>query len=349
MNLISQVDQYFEACLVSLQLCRAICLLLGLIVYASAAFSQSSPPQPFHVRNMNPFTLIHGLPVATSSDILGDHVSSLRLQWDVANNSIQSTSEDEQVILDGETNLVSLTWKRGFGLGWEFGIEIPYLTHRGGGLDGFIENWHNLFGFSNSDRDDWSRNQLRYLYTKDGNTEVKINQKVSGFGDLQLLLSRELSLADDNLMASMHLSLKLPTGDEDTLLGSGAPDLSIWLSGSNRKLLQEWPFGGYGQVGVLVMGNSSVLDEEQRKFVLFGTLGSNWWAYDWLELKAQVDAHTSFYRSDARQVGGSAMMFTFGGTIPFDDGSQIDLSIGENMTTDMVPDLIFNIGYKALF
>jgi hypothetical protein len=42
-------------------------------------------------------------------------------------------------------------------------------------------------------------------------------------------------------------------------------------------------------------------------------------------------------------------MLTFGATIPLQGGDHIDLSLGENMTTDMVPDLIFNTRYEAVF
>jgi hypothetical protein len=309
----------------------------------------SSQPEPFHVRNMNPFTLLHGLPVATSSAVLNDQQTSLHLQWDVANTSIETITERERVTLDGETYRVALSWKRGIGDGWQLGVELPYLSHRGGGLDSLIENWHDLFGFSNADRDDWKQNRLRYLYIKDGTVQVNITENVAGLGDLQLLLSRGFDVSDEEIMASLHVGLKLPTGDEASLLGSGAPDLSIWLSGSDRKLWAEWPFGGYGQFGVLLMGKAELLADEQRAIVAFGTIGVNWQVYDWLSLKAQMDAHTPFYKSSTDQLGGSAVMFTFGGSIPFSDGSQIDLSLGENMTTDMVPDLIFNLGYKILF
>ncbi|MES9852670.1 MAG: DUF3187 family protein [Candidatus Thiodiazotropha sp. L084R] len=323
----------------------ACCLLL----YASSSLGQSTQTEPFHVRNMNPFTLLHGLPVATSSDLLDDDVSSLRIQWDVSNTSMETLPDNEQVTLDGETNRLALTWKRGLGAGWQIGVEVPYLSHRGGGLDSLIENWHDLFGFSNSDRDDWEQNQLRYLYKKDGVTEVAITEEVRGFGDIQFQLSRGLSLANEEQRASAHFSVKLPTGDEDSLLGSGAPDISIWLSGSDRELLEEWPIGGYGQIGVLLMGKAEILEDEQREFVVFGTLGTSWRVYEWLDLKMQFDAHTPFYKSKSDQLGGSAVMFTFGGSIPFKDGSQIDISLGENMTTDMVPDLIINLGYKTLF
>jgi hypothetical protein len=322
---------------------------IALLCLTTIDGAQAAQPEPFHVRNLNPFTLLHGLPVATPSELLDDQQTSLSLQFDVANNSMESFNGNERVTLDGETYRLALTWQRGLGSGWQIGLEVPYISHRGGGLDSLIENWHDLFGFSNSNRDDWRQNRLRYLYIRDGVVEIQIEEKVSGIGDIQFQLSRELSLVDEQSKASVHMGLKLPSGDEDSLLGSGAPDLSFWLTGSDEKLMQGWPFGGYGHMGILLMGKAEVLQQQQREIVMFGTLGVNWPVYQWLNLKVQVDAHTPFYHSKSDQLGGSAVMLTFGGTIPLDGGDHIDLSLGENMTTDMVPDLIFNIRYETRF
>jgi hypothetical protein len=97
------------------------------------------------------------------------------------------------------------------------------------------------------------------------------------------------------------------------------------------------------------MGKGEILEDVQQEVAFFGTLGGNWRVYDWLDLKVQLDAHTPFYKSKIDQLGGSAVMLTFGGSVVLDRGSQIDISMGENMTTDMVPDFILNLGYKMAF
>ena len=80
--------------------------------------------------------------------------------------------------------------------------------------------------------------------------------------------------------------------------------------------------------------------------VVFGALGVGWRAYDWLDLKAQVDAHSSHYDSDLDQLGGAALLLTVGGSIHLDgDSRRIDISIGENLTTDTVPDFMINLAY----
>jgi hypothetical protein len=218
-------------------------------------------------------------------------------------------------------------------------------------MDGLIENWHDIFGFSNSDREDWSRNGLVYRYERVEGDQVLVNRGEGGVGDLVLSLSRAL-VTDNDIGArlALHGSLKLPTGDADVLLGSGAADLAFWLSGTEQGMFWQWPLTIYGQAGLLLKGKADLLQDLQRDLVYFGSLGVGWQPMAWLDLKAQVDAHSSHYDSDLDQLGGAALMLTVGGSIHLDgDSRRIDISIGENLTTDSVPDFMINLAYVHRF
>ena len=311
------------------------------------ALAESGHVDPFHVRNMNPFTQIFGLPTASSSHLLARHESYLQLNGDVANNSIQSDSDGERIRLDGETYRMALIWKRGIAEDWQIGIELPYLIHYEGAMDGMIENWHDIFGLSNADREDWPRNRLVYRYENNEGEQVLVNRNRNGVGDLVLSLSHApvWDLGSHRRIA-LHASLKLPTGDADELLGSGSVDLALWVSGWEQRSVWRWPLEIYGQAGVLLKGEADLLQDLQRDVVFFGALGLGWRAYNWLDLKAQVDAHSSHYDSDLDQLGGAALLLTVGGSIHLDgDSRRIDISIGENLTTDTVPDFMINLAY----
>lgn len=323
--------------------------LFGLLALPSHA--DSGNIDPFHVRNMNPFTLIYGLPAMASSHLLARNESYLQLTADIANNSIQSDSDGERIRLDGETYRLSFIWKRGIAEDWQVGIELPFLTHREGLMDGLIENWHDIFGLSNSDRNDWSRNRLVFRYENNRGEQILVDRKKSGVGDLVLTLSHALdAAADSGRRLALHASLKLPSGDADALLGSGAADLALWASGSERRMLWQWPLDIYGQAGLLLKGKADLLQDLQRDVVFFGALGVGWRPMNWLDLKAQVDAHSSHYDSKLDQLGGTALMLTVGGSIHLDaDSHRIDISIGENLTTDSVPDFMINLAYVRRF
>ncbi|MGD8911243.1 MAG: DUF3187 family protein, partial [Candidatus Thiodiazotropha sp.] len=309
---------------------------------------------PFNVRNMNPFALIYGLPAASSSALLAANESSLQLTGDVANNSIQRYSDSERIRLDGETYRLALIWKRGITADWQIGIELPYLAHVGGRMDGLIENWHDILRLPNSNREEWSRNDLVYRYERAVGEQVLVNRNKRGVGDLQVSLSHALAVdADSSRRLALHASLKLPTGDSDALLGSGAADLALWLSGAGKGLFWHWPLHIYGQAGLLLKGEADLLRDLQRDLVYYGSLGIGWRPKGWLDLKAQVDVHSSHYDSNLDQLGGAALMLTVGGSIHLEelegDTQRIDISIGENLTTNSVPDFMINLAYVRHF
>jgi hypothetical protein len=306
---------------------------------------------PFHVRNMNPFCLIYGLPAASSSDLLAPNETVLQLNADIANNSIHSNSDEEEVRLDGETYRLGLVWKKGIATGWQVAVELPLFAHRAGIMDGLIESWHDIFGLTNSDRDDWPRNRLVYRYENSNGKRFLVNRNMNGVGDLVFSLSHGFDMdADNGARLAIHGSLKLPTGDSDRLLGSGAADLAFWISGAEQRVFWGWPLEIYGQAGLLLKGEAELLQGMQRDLVLFGALGLGWQPKGWLDLKAQLDTHTSHYDSDLDQIGGASVMLTVGGSIHLDGKSQrIDIAIGENLTTDLVPDFMINLAYVRRF
>jgi hypothetical protein len=300
---------------------------------------------------MNPFALIFGVPSASSTHQLADDETALQLTTGVANNSIKNSTDDERIRLDGETYRLGLVWKWGLAPDWEVAVELPLLAHGAGWMDGLIENWHDLFGLSNSDRDDWPRNHLVYRYESTEGGRLLINRRMSGLGDLVFSFSRTLDPdPDSGARLTLHGSLKLPTGDSERLLGSGAADLAVWISGAEQRMLWRWPLTIYGQAGLLLKGESDLLQGMQRDLVMFGTLGIGWQKSEWLDLKVQVDGHTSHYNSALDQLGGAALMLTFGGSIHLDDeGQRIDIAIGENLATDSVPDFMINLAYVRRF
>jgi hypothetical protein len=305
---------------------------------------------PFAVSNSNPFIIIHGLPVMEQASLLKRGRSSFQFQFDFANNSIASESARESIILDGETYRARLIWKRGLGDGWQIGAELPLIAHQNGVMDNFIEGWHDLFGFSNRDRDPGPKNRLLYRYERDGATLTEISSGANGVGDLRLIASKQLGDDRSERVFALHAGLKLPTGDADRLMGSGSTDLALWVSGAVPNLWREQKLGGYAQLGILAMDDSDILNEVQRDLVWFAGFGLHWSGLDGVILKCQVDLNDAFYDSDLAQLGRRSSLLTVGGTIPLDDGqSAVDLAIGENLATDATPDFMINLAYRRHF
>jgi hypothetical protein len=329
-----------------------VSVLVLLLVWAPGAVLAQSEflTEPFAVRNQNPFVLAYGLPVSTSPELLPPDVASLQLRLDITNNSKDANTAREEIVLDGETYNTALVYQRGLDNGWQLGVVLPVIGHHSGFMDNFIEGWHDRFGLSNGDREDWTKNRLYFSYTRDGISEALLEDGSTGIGDLQVQISRPFFTGSEGGQWRWHVSLELPTGDADRLRGSGSTDLALWMSGASPELIGSWDIGGFLHAGLVRTGDGDLLSDHVKRSVWFGGAGLHWKLWPWLMLKGQLDVHGAFYDSELDQLGKGSVMLTVGGTIPLDQqGGAIDLAIGENLATDAVPDFMINLAYRQRF
>lgn len=332
--------------------CRFLLLLplFALGVLKADETTQRLASVPFAVSNPSPFILIHGLPAVAPAALLERGESTLQLQFELANHSKRAVADGESVYLDGETYRTTLIWRRGLGEGWQVGVELPLVAHAKGVLDNFIADWHDLFGFTNADRNPWPSNRLFLSYRRADEPEVEITHGSVGPGDIRLLASRSLLSDEAGQSLTLNTSFKLPTGNSDKLRGSGSAGLALWLSADLPELLPRWHIGGYLHAGMLYAGEGDVLPDLQRNLIGFGGVGGYWHALTWLTLKCQLDFHSPFYRSDLAQLGRSSYLLSVGGSIPVAEGrGAVDLAIGENLINDTIPDFMINLAYRRRF
>ena len=127
-----------------------------------------------------------GMPASFGARVMPSGSSELIASMDVASHLSADRSGADQVLMDGETYRQALTLRQGLGDGWEYLLDIPAVSHSGGALDGFIENWHRAFGLPQGQRDRTPRDRLAFLYTDDGGTRVDIDRSVFSLGDASL-------------------------------------------------------------------------------------------------------------------------------------------------------------------
>ncbi|HYA38291.1 MAG TPA: DUF3187 family protein [Candidatus Methylomirabilis sp.] len=300
--------------------------------------------RPLYSFNQSPLVQIYGLPALGEARVLGRDESSLALHWQIANNFTGAENRTESLNLDGETHRLSLAWRQGWGQATEWGIELPYLTHNGGFLDSAIDHWHETFGLPNGGRNAASRNQINYRYTRNGVDLIRVDHSVSGVGDLRLSAAKQLATPEssgDRLVA-LRASLKLPTGDDAELLGSGSTDLALWLSASSTRPPDTWNV--YGGGGLLLMSKGDVLPSQQRSQVGFGTLGFSRTFLSSLAFNAQLDAHSAFYGdTEFRQMSAYALQGLLGLRWELLPRRYMEFSISEDLAVDTSPDVVFNL------
>lgn len=319
-------------------------LLAGLC--ALPALAVARPVTPFYTHDQSPLAELYGLPALQEARLLNAGEQRYRLVAELANNYTVGKAENEELLFDGETTRVVLDFAGHLGPRLEWGLQIPYVNHSPGVLDGLIRRWHDAFGLPQGGRERAPDERLDYHYVRNGETQFEQRLPSEGLGDIrlgggwQLIQPRE---GQENALA-LRASVKFPTGDSMLLHGSGGTDLALWLSGAH---------GGYGLgvsgsvfagVGMLLMERGDVLPEQQRQRVAFGSLGAGAWLHPSLSLKLQLDYHGALYRdSELTQLAQDTLQLSMGGSLRLIKYTEIELGVMEDVAVDTAPDVVFHL------
>ncbi len=323
----------------------AVCLTILFLPLVAAA----AEIVPFESTNQSPLVQIYGLPGTGNAVLLPQGRTEVGLNVALSNNYTVNENSREHIILDGETTRFTVAARYGLFPRMEIGVKIPYISHNGGFLDGFIESYHGIFGFPNGGRDQAPQNRLLYRYRRDGVEKIRIDSSGSGIGDL--LLTTAFPLYEENSQGmTINAALKLPTGDSDQLRGSGSTDLSLWLHEGLGGTFAAGNWASYGSAGILFMTEGNVLPDQQKKWVGFGSLGIGWAPLNWLSFKVQADAHTPFFSdSDLKEIAANAGQLIVGGTISFSERVALDIGVSEDLIVNTSPDVAFYFTLRTRF
>lgn len=314
---------------------------------ASTAAAQGIEPRPFDTTEQNPFAQIFGLPSIGPAKVLDAGKSEWRASADLANYYASDSRNAEQITLDGETRRYVLALRRGAGDGLEWGFELPYVRQSGGGLDHFIERWHEWGGFPNGGRELAPRDRLLIEYRRNGVPLVRLQDAGEGPGDVKLTAARRLAADAPDL--ALRAALKLPSGDSAGLRGSGAADAALWLSAACGATQCRGAFAWYAGAGLLYAGKGDVLPEQQRRLIPFGGFGLMWRVTQDFALKAELNGHDAFYRDSSLRELNSALQGLFGGSWRLGRTQSLEFAIGEDVKVSSTPDVQFHLAWRASY
>ncbi len=331
---------------------RASCLatfaaaLLAISLPASAA---DDTLDVLGFRNHHPFLQIFGVPTFQSAEL----ASQGRLKFDVnaelTNHADQGGNANELFEIDGETYAFNMSLRHRLWERLEVGIDLPVVAHQEGFLDNIIKEWHDVLGVSNSNRAG-PKDQLFFFYGVDGVTQYEISSSTSGLGDIQLTAAVPLkeATADSSSAFTIRTSLKLPTGDEEELHGSGATDFSAGLYGSTRTRLFDRDLGLTGFVGLLSLGDGDVLPDIQESTVMFGGVAAKLQVMERLGIIVQVYAQGGYYDTDVDELGGDTFQLGIGLDYHLpNQGMTLALAIAEDPLSDATPDFAIQFSLRS--
>lgn len=181
---------------------------------------------PLRVRNVSPVMQLYGIPRMLGAQILDDGLE-VSLNFEAANNFQSENGGETFVFFDGESYISSLRLRKGFAERWEWGLEIPWVAHSPGSLDGVVDEFHELFGLPDGERSLASRYKLDYLVRSGSTVYADFEDSVHELGDVRGFLGYEVFDGTGGTL-SLRSQIKLPTGSVERLSGSEGTDFATW-------------------------------------------------------------------------------------------------------------------------
>jgi hypothetical protein len=325
---------------VSLHYFRLMVKGLAVTLLLSSPCIRAQELRPFRSTNLAPPVAILGLPVWAEVP----RASVFGFTTEVANHYRLSRRQGEQLILDGETLRLRAYYERPFAGDWSFAVDLPVVRQDGGVLDNVIDAWHAAFNLPDGGRNFRYEDQLEYALTDQAGTFLTRDEPGWGLGDLQLSLARRFG--DENFV--IRGSLKLPTGDEQLLAGSGATDFSLTLLRHRDGAVFDRRAGYYWGLGFVALRQPELVRYPVEDVSWSGILGGAMNLASRIGIKAQVEIYTPLYESALVELGNTAVQATAGGWFRFDSGHLLEFAVSEDLHVSTAPDvaLFFNLRWN---
>jgi len=310
-----------------------------------ALLGSTAHAEPFLTRNQNPLLALHGLPsplLARLPSAGGGRVAGV-INW--SNTEKQDFSTDGSYTLDAEVLELRLHFTHALGKRYAVHAELPWRQVSEGSLDGFIDDWHGVFGLPGGSRRRLPEDQLLIEFEQGGTTLISIDESTSGIGDIPIALGYQLYATDGAALAAW-LTVKAPTGSADDLTGSGAVDVAATLAGQSQ-LHDRWQL--FGQASVAWLGEGELLPEQQESFAWTLMGGLTWNAWRALDVTAQVEANSKLYDGIESELDGDAVVLTLGGSWRTAGGWRYDVGVSEDLQAGASPDIVFNFAVARTY
>ncbi len=298
---------------------------------------------PFAARDQNLFNLIHGQALPTNAR-LNKKAQGLWSSSLIITNTLNiESNSNESIYLDYEAYRFNLGYQYGINDNWNLKLDIPLIHQSGGVFDSAIDRWHEFWGLPRGSRPFVEHDQYEIQYDYQSRGGINLDDDSTTLGDMQIALARSV-IKNNQTSMSLWASLKLPTGDENKLTGNGASDFSAWLA-LDQKLTDNWLINL--NAGSVVLGSDSYRDIPLSEFVFYGHVTLGWLVTDNIDLKLQLQGHTSYYDQSQLKILDDTYFLTFGGSIKINQCNQLDIAMSEDIKIDASPDASLLISWRS--
>ncbi|MDQ7786468.1 MAG: DUF3187 family protein [Thermodesulfovibrionales bacterium] len=246
--------------------------------------------------------------------------------------------------LDMEITELNLRAKKNLNDFMEIGIELPILGFSSGFMDGFLNRYHDVFGFPDYGRSRRPENEFLYEVRRDNTLIVKGKNGRIQIGDIRLTLKKPVLKSDPAV--SVQASIEFPSGDAKAGFGNGSLDTG--LSVMMEKNLGD-KLSAYLNFGIVFPGDLRGYERVTLRDYLYGGAAVEVAFWKDISLLGQIFIQGSpLPETDIPSMDGTAVLLSLGGR--YSSGKNtLELSLTEDPNTSGAPDFTMNFSFRRLF
>lgn len=308
---------------------------LAALAVAGPGFAQAL--DPFRTPNLNPASAILGLPVWAGVP----ESTTVGLTTELANHYRFSETGGDALMLDGETLRVRAYVDQPLGDRWSVGIDLPYVRQSGGVLDNLVDAWHSAFHLPDGGRNDRPENLLEFALADANGRFYRLDRAGAGFGDVRLSLAGRFGGKDGWVVRG---TLKLATGDERLLAGSGATDVTLSALRRRTGTLRDRAAGFYYGAALMDPGQPENVRYPVEARLLAAIFGGGMSLTERFGIKGQLELNTPPYDSALAEIGRTAVQATFGVWRGIGESALFEFAVGEDLNVSTSPDVVLFFG-----
>jgi hypothetical protein len=295
---------------------------------------------PLQIKNQLPLFMYVNAPYLETARI----ENSFSASFSYSSVYMVKESSEWYVGLDMEVSELNLRLKKNIKDFLEVGIDIPLASFNSGFMDGFLNSYHEAFGFPDYGRSNRPDNEFLYDVRREGVPIIDGSGGRITIGDIRLSVKKPILYGDPTI--SIKGDLEFPTGDAEAGYGNGSIDAGIAIL-FDKKVSDN--VKTYLNIGAVFPGDLKGHETVELKEYLYGGAGVE--AYPWknLGLLCQVLIQGSPYpKTDISAVDRTAVLLSFGGRYLFGKNA-LELSFTEDPNTSGAPDFSITFSFKRKF
>jgi hypothetical protein len=293
--------------------------------------------------NQNPFLATAGIPGPLPAVLeRGETRLDAILNW--GSTAIIDTTPEEILVADVEMRELRLGLTHTITPRLSLRVELPYVYSGPGVLDGFIDDFHDAFGFSEGDRPLFRRDSMLvwYLRSSEGSL-VRRTTSMEGIGDLRVALGSQW-LRSARTAVSTWVSVEAPTGTDDAYLAADDDWNFTATAAVQHRLARRWL--AFAQASATTHTGDGVFGA-QRPVIWSSLAGVQFEATRRVALTVQAQAHTRPLDDTDLKYLRNAVVLTVGGQIRAADSLDIHLGLSEDVKVEASPDAVFVLGVTS--